>query len=64
MFGPASAAIAMGERNVAAARQALAHAHIPLVGEDVLERHGRSVYFHLDDGRIEVRTVAHGSRTL
>ena len=64
MFGVASAAIAMGERNVVAARQALAGAHIPLVAEDVLERHGRSVYFHLDDGRIEVRTVAHGSRTL
>ena len=64
MFGAASAAIAMGERNVAAARQALADAHVPLVAEDVLERHGRSVYFHLEDGRIEVRSVAHGSRTL
>jgi chemotaxis protein CheD len=64
MFGAASGAIAMGERNVVAARQALANAHVPLVAEDVLERHGRSVYFHLEDGRIEVRTVAHGSRTL
>jgi len=64
MFGAASATIAMGERNVAAARRALANAHVPLVAEDVLERHGRSVYFHLDDGRIEVRTVEHGSRTL
>jgi chemotaxis protein CheD len=64
MFGAASATIAMGERIVAAARQALASAHVPLVAEDVLEHHGRSVYFHLDDGRIEVRTVAHGSRTL
>ena len=54
----------MGERNVAAARQALAAAHIPVIGEDVLQRHGRSVYFHLDDGRIEVRTVAHGTQTL
>jgi chemotaxis protein CheD len=64
MFGPGAAAMAMGERNVAAARQTLARAHIPVVGEDVLERHGRSVYFHLDDGRIEVRSVAHGTRTL
>jgi len=64
MFAAASATIAMGERNVAAARQALSKEHVPLVAEDVLERHGRSVYFHLDDGRIEVRTVAHGSRTL
>jgi chemotaxis protein CheD len=64
MFGPGVAAMPMGERNVAAARQTLARAHIPVVAEDVLERHGRSVYFHLEDGRIEVRTVAHGTRTL
>jgi chemotaxis protein CheD len=64
MFGAASPTIAMGERNVVAARQALANAHVPLVAEDVRERNGRSVYFHLEDGRIEVRTVAHGSRTL
>jgi chemotaxis protein CheD len=64
MFGAAMAAMGMGERNVAAARQVLADLHIPVVGEDVRERYGRSVYFHLDDGRIEVRTVAHGTRTL
>jgi len=64
MFGPAAAALAMGERIVVAARQTLARAHIPVVAEDVLQRYGRSVYFHLDDGRIEVRTVGHGTRTL
>ncbi len=64
MFGPGAAMIGMGERNVAAARQALAAAHIPVIGEDVLGRHGRSVYFHLEDGRIEVRSVARGTRTL
>ena len=64
MFGPGAAAMGMGERNVAAARQALAAAHIPVIGEDVLQRHGRSVFFHLEDGRIEVRTASHGSLTL
>ena len=64
LFGPAAAAMGMGGRNVMAARQALAAAHIPVIGEDVLQRHGRSVYFHLDDGRIEIRSVAHGTRTL
>jgi chemotaxis protein CheD len=64
MFGPGAAPMGMGERNVAAARRALAEAHIPVVAEDVLERHGRSVYVHLDDGRVEVRTVAHGNRAL
>jgi len=64
MFGPGTAPIAMGERNVAAARRALAAQHIPVVAEDVLERYGRSVYVHLGDGRVEVRTVANGQRTL
>jgi chemotaxis protein CheD len=61
LFGPGSGPLAMGERNVVAARQVLAAAHIPVVREDVLMSHGRSVYFHLDDGRIEVRSVARGT---
>jgi chemotaxis protein CheD len=64
MFGPGSGPLAMGERNVAAARQVLAAAHIPVVGEDVLQGHGRSVYFHLGDGRVEVRSVFHGTTVL
>jgi chemotaxis protein CheD len=64
MFGPGATPLGMGERNVVAARQALAAAHIPVIGEDVLQRHGRTVYFYLADGRIEVRSVAHGTETL
>ncbi len=64
MFGPGPVALGMGERNVAAARQVLAAEHIPVVGEDVLKRHGRSVHFNLEDGRIEVRSVAHGTVVL
>lgn len=68
MFGAASAAgtapPGMGERNVAAARVALAAAEVPVTGEDVLQHHGRSVYFFLADGRIEVRTVARGTVVL
>jgi chemotaxis protein CheD len=67
MFGSSAGGpgpIAMGERNVVAARQVLAAAGVPVVGEDVLKNHGRSVYFFLDDGRIEVRTVARGTVVL
>jgi len=64
MFGPGATPLGMGERNVVAARQALAAAHIPVIGEDVLQRHGRTVYFYLADGRIEVRSVAHGTQVL
>ena len=66
MFGAGAApgAVAMGERNVVAARQVLAAAGVPVVGEDVLKSHGRSVYFFLADGRVEVRTVARGTVVL
>ena len=66
MFGAGAApgTVAMGERNVVAARQVLAAAGVPVVGEDVLKSHGRSVYFFLGDGRVEVRTVARGTVVL
>jgi len=67
MFGSGGAApgpVAMGERNVVAARQVLAAAQVPIVAEDVLQNYGRSVYFFLDDGRVEVRTVSRGTVVL
>jgi chemotaxis protein CheD len=54
----------MGDRNVAAVREALKEAKIPIVGEDTGLDYGRSVYFHLPDGRLEIRSVQHGSREL
>lgn len=64
MFANISApgAPGMGERNVLAARDVLKSAHLPIVGEDTGKAHGRSVYFYLRDGRLEVRSVAHGNR--
>jgi len=54
----------MGERNLQASREALKAAGIPLVAEDTGQDYGRSVYFDVADGRLEVRTVLHGSREL
>lgn len=54
----------MGERNVQASRDALKAARIPLVAEDTGQDYGRSVYFDVADGRVEVQTVQHGSREL
>jgi chemotaxis protein CheD len=54
----------IGERNVAASRAALAAAGVPLIGEDVGGDYGRSVYFHLADGRIEVHSLKAGRRVL
>ena len=56
--------IAMGDRNVAALREALQAARIPLIGEDTGLDYGRSVTLHLPEGRLEVRSVQHGTREL
>jgi chemotaxis protein CheD len=54
----------MGERNVVAARETLRSAGLPLVGEDVGADYGRTVRFHVDDGRLEITSVMHGLRIL
>ena len=66
MFGALlpSGGINMGERNVLSSRQALSEAGIPLAAQDVGGDYGRSVYFHLDDGRMLVRSLKSGDRAL
>lgn len=49
--------IQMGERNVAAARNALRAAAIPVIGEAVGGGRGRTVRFHVRDGRVEIQSV-------
>jgi chemotaxis protein CheD len=49
--------IQMGERNVLAARAALRNAAIPIVREAVGGERGRSIRFHVRDGRVEIRAV-------
>ena len=49
--------IQMGERNIVASRQALRIASIPILREAVGGERGRTVRFHVKDGRVEVRSV-------
>ena len=49
--------IQMGERNVLAARTSLRVAGIPILRESVGGERGRSVRFHVEDGRVEIRSV-------
>lgn len=49
----------LGQRNVEAARSALARAGVPVDREDVGGSHGRSVYLHVDDGRLVVSSILH-----
>ncbi len=53
----APGAISVGARNVQAARAACAAHDIPIVGEAVGGAFGRSVFFDVASGRIQVRTV-------
>ncbi len=51
----------MGERNLIATRQALARSGIPIVAQDVGGGHGRSVFFNVQTGAVEVRSVVKGN---
>lgn len=66
MFGAliGNSGINVGERNVLATREVLAQAGIPIVGEDTGLDYGRSVYFHVGDGRMEVRSLKKGDRVI
>ena len=62
-LGP-SGSVQMGDRNVIAAREVL-HTHaIPVTGEAVGGSLGRSVWFHLADGRLLLRSVGQGEQAL
>jgi len=56
--------INMGERNAVATREALVDAGVPIIGEDTGGDYGRSVYFHLASGRLEIRSLKAGDRVL
>ena len=49
--------LSTGARNIAAAREALREAGIPILGEDVGQEHGRTVRFHPEDGRTVVTSA-------
>lgn len=59
MFGPllSTGALGLGVRNVKAARQACAEHAVPIVAEAVGGSMGRSVYFDVATGRVQVRSV-------
>ena len=48
---------ALGERNVESVRGALKAAGVPLKGEEVGGNHGRTVHFHVKDGKVHITSV-------
>lgn len=59
MFAPllAAGSVGLGVRNLRAARQACADHAVPIVGEEVGGSMGRSVYFNVGTGTVQVRSV-------
>ena len=54
----------MGERNLLASRDALGKARIPILGEDVGGGHGRSVFFEVGSGVVQIRSMVKGDVVL
>ncbi|HTS89989.1 MAG TPA: chemotaxis protein CheD [Gemmatimonadales bacterium] len=54
----------MGDRNVIAVREVLHQLAVPIVGELVGGNRGRSVWFHVADGRILIRVVGERDEAL
>ena len=59
-----SGSMQMGDRNVIASREVLSGLAIPIVGEMVGGTSGRSVWFHVGDGRVVVRAVGQSEQIL
>jgi chemotaxis protein CheD len=56
--------INMGQRNIEAARRALIDAGVTIIGQDIGGGHGRSVFLHVSDGRVLIKSLTHGDRVL
>lgn len=54
----------MGDRNVIASREVLHQLAIPIVAEAVGGNDGRSVWFHVAPGKLQVRSVGRGVEQL
>jgi len=54
----------MGQRNVDAALRALVEAGVSIVGQDTGGGYGRSVFLHVRDGRMVIKSLAQGDRVL
>ncbi len=66
MFGallPAGG-INMGLRNVESARRALTQAGVAIVAQDIGGGYGRSVFLHVADGRVVIKSLANGEHVL
>ncbi len=64
MFSISSDRFNIGERNVTAVKAALAKLKIPIVASDTGLNYGRTVFFHPENGNVEVKSTVHGVRII
>lgn len=64
MFQADGILASVGERNVEEVKKQLALLKIPLLAEDIGERHARTVELHLDTGVLLVRSYLYGVKRL
>lgn len=64
MFAARSEQFNIGERNVAAVKQALSKLKIPIVASDTGLNYGRTVYFYGSDGKVVIKSTVKGINVL
>lgn len=57
---PGSQIGSIGDRNVDSVKKILSSLHIPIISEDTRKNYGRSVFFDLNAGTMEVRSLNKG----
>ncbi|MCM1055551.1 MAG: chemotaxis protein CheD [Bacteroides sp.] len=64
MFAARSEQFNIGERNVAAVKEALSKLRIPIVASDTGLNYGRTVYFYGSDGKVVIKSTVKGVNVL
>lgn len=54
----------IGKRNVEAVRAKLSQLKIRIIAEDVEGNHGRTIEFFCETGKLTIKTIGHGTKTL
>jgi len=59
-YSAVSDMIRVGERNVEATKKVLQELNIPVIAEDTGGKHGRTIEFFSEDGRLMIKTIGYG----
>lgn len=63
-FSTSNSTMKIGERNAEAVRTILGKMSIPVKADDTGGNFGRTIEFYPDDGRLLIKTIGHGTKTV